>query len=90
MNCLVISQTLHYRVASLTKAITAVTIMHLVERGLLSLDQTAFALLPDLQPPPGSTPDPRLASITIRNLLNHAGGWDDSATGSNFDPMFNS
>lgn len=79
-----------YRIASLSKAITAVTVMHLVEQGLLTLDQPAFALLPDLQPPGGSTPDPRLASITIRNLLNHTGGWDDTATGSNFDPMFNS
>jgi N-acyl-D-amino-acid deacylase len=80
-----------YRVASLSKAITATTIMHLVEQGKLSLDQPAFALLPSsLQPPAGSTPDSRIASITVRNLLNHAGGWDDSPTGSNFDPMFNS
>ena len=79
-----------YRIASLTKAITAVTVMHLAEQGLLNLDQPAFDLLPDLQPPPGSTVDPRLSSITIRNLLNHAGGWDDTATGLNFDPMFNS
>ena len=79
-----------YRIASLSKAITAVTVMHLVEQGSLNLDQPAFALLPDLQPPAGSTPDARLASITLRNLLNHTGGWDDTATGSNFDPMFNS
>ena len=38
---------------------------------MLSLDQPAFALLSDLQPPAGSKPDPRVASITIRNLLNH-------------------
>src|ERR1019366_6272250 len=74
-----------FRIASLSKAITAVTVMHLVEQGLLTLDQPAFALLPDLQPPAESKPDPRLASITIRNLLNHTGGWDRDTT---FDPMF--
>lgn len=77
-----------FRIASLSKLITAVTVMHLVEQGALTLDQPAFALLPDLQPPAGATVDKRLATITIRNLLNHAGGWDDSASGSNFDPMF--
>src|ERR1035438_3466755 len=56
-----------YRIASLSKAITAVTVLHLVEQGSLNLDQPAFALLPDLQPPAGATPDARLASITIRN-----------------------
>lgn len=79
-----------FRIASLSKLITAVAIMHLVEQGSLTLDESAFARLPDLQPPPGSQPDSRLSSITIRNLLNHAGGWDDSSAGSNFDPMFNS
>jgi uncharacterized protein (TIGR03437 family) len=79
-----------FRVASLTKAITAVSVMHLVEQGLLTLEQPAFALVPDLQPPAGAAVDPRLATITIRNLLNHTGGWDDTANGSNFDPMFNS
>ena len=62
--------------------------MHLVEQNLLNLDQPAFALLPDLQPPAGAMVDPRLATITIRNLLNHAGGWDD--TSGVIDPMFNS
>lgn len=79
-----------FRIASLSKAITAVTIMHLVEQGKLSLDQKAFALLPDLPVPPGKSEDPRLASITIRHLLTHSGGWDDSSKGSGFDPMFNS
>lgn len=38
-----------------------------------------------LVPPAGQTPDPRLANITVRNLLQHLGGWDRSST---FDPMF--
>lgn len=80
-----------YRTASLSKFVTSVAIMHLVEQGKLKLDQSAFALLPDLVAPPNSLPqDPRLPSITIANLLTHTGGWDDSSTGSSFDPMFGS
>ncbi|MBS1859366.1 MAG: beta-lactamase family protein, partial [Acidobacteria bacterium] len=74
-----------FRIASLSKLITAVTVMHLVEQGKLSLDQPAFALLPDLQPPAGATVDPRLASITIRQLLTHSSGLHDNSDG---DPMF--
>lgn len=76
-----------FRIASLSKTITSVTVMHLVEIGKLSLDQPAFALLPDLQAPGGQDLDPRLATITIRELLTHSGGWDAST--SNFDPTAN-
>ncbi len=77
-----------YRIASLSKFITAVTVLHLVEQGKLTLDQKAFALLPDLTAPFGTQEDDRLSSITIANLLTHTGGWDDSSAGSGFDPMF--
>jgi uncharacterized protein (TIGR03437 family) len=73
-----------FRIASLSKTITSVAVMHLVESGKLSLDQPAFALLPDLQAPGGVDKDPRLATITIRQLLTHSGGWDSSKSG--FDP----
>jgi N-acyl-D-amino-acid deacylase len=79
-----------FRIASLSKAITAVTIMHLVEQGKLNLSQPAFAQLPDLQAPAGATVDSRIPSITVQDLLEHSGGWDDSSSGSNFDPMYNS
>lgn len=73
-----------FRIASLSKTITSVTVMHLVEAGKLSLDQPAFALLPDLQAVGGKDKDPRLATITIRQLLTHSGGWDAEKSG--FDP----
>ena len=38
-------------------------------------------------PPEGATPDPRLASVTVLDLLRHSGGWD---RGISFDPMFRS
>jgi CubicO group peptidase (beta-lactamase class C family) len=74
-----------FRIASVSKPITAAAVLLLVERGDLDLDDPAFALLPDLEPPDGATADPRLSQITVRHLLHHAGGWDRNTT---FDPMF--
>jgi N-acyl-D-amino-acid deacylase len=74
-----------FRIASMSKFITGVTIMHLAEQGKFDLDQPAFALLPDLQAPAGATEDPRLARVTIRYLLTHSGGWDNTVTP---DPLF--
>ena len=36
-------------IASMTKAVTAVAAMQLVERGILKLDEPAFTLLPELK-----------------------------------------
>ena len=77
-----------FRIASLSKVITAVSIMKLVEEGKLNLDSPAFNMLPDLKPPSGSNPDTRLNRITIRHLLNHTGGWDRDKTPGGYDPMF--
>lgn len=74
-----------FRIASLSKPITAVAILKLIEEGSLSLDIPAFELLDDLEPLTGSTIDPRIYEITIRHLLEHSGGWDATAS---FDPMF--
>ena len=74
-----------FRIASVSKPITAVAVLKLVEAGKLQLDAPAFALLGDLRPAPGTTVDPRLAQITVRHLLQHSGGWDREAS---FDPMF--
>ena len=74
-----------FRIASVSKPVTSAAILRLVEDGRLSLDAPAFALLPDLTPLPGATVDPRLASITVRHLLEHSGGWDRALS---FDPMF--
>src|SRR5262245_36123915 len=63
-----------FRIASLTKPITAVAVLRLAQEGKLDLDAKAFALL-DLKAPDGATVDPRLAEITVRQLLQHTGGW---------------
>ncbi len=75
-----------FRLASVSKPITAVAIMTLVQSGKLKLDEPAFPLL-DFRPflPPGHNQDPRLDSITVRQLLEHSGGWDRDKSG---DIMF--
>ena len=75
-----------FRIASISKPITSVAVMKLIEEEMLTLDDPAFAYLPDLPPPAGQTEDPRLSQITIRDLLQHSGGWDRDVTG--YDPMF--
>jgi N-acyl-D-amino-acid deacylase len=74
-----------FRIASVSKPVTKAAILKLVEQSRLSLDAPAFALLPHITPLPGATVDPRLATITVRHLLEHSGGWDRTIT---FDPMF--
>jgi CubicO group peptidase (beta-lactamase class C family) len=74
-----------FRVGSVSKAITAVAIMALIDAGKLALDTKVFPLL-DLEGPRGAGYDPRLDRITVEQLLVHSGGWDrDSST---IDPTF--
>ena len=75
-----------FRIASLSKQITAVAALKLVEDGKLDLDERAFEILSDFREPDGTTRDPRLSQITVRHLLHHAGGWDREIAG--FDPMW--
>ena len=73
-----------FRIASVSKTITTVAILELVDDGLLALDDRAFRLLAALPSPKNAPIDPRLDEITIEQLLVHAGGWD-SSTG--YDPQ---
>lgn len=75
-----------FRIASISKPITAVAILQLVEQGKLRLDSRVVDLL-DIKPhiEEGKTADPRLKGITIRQCLQHTAGWDRDKS---FDPMF--
>jgi N-acyl-D-amino-acid deacylase len=77
-----------FRIASISKPITAVAVLRLVEEGKLDLDARAFDLV-KLKPLPsaGAKRDPRLSQITVRQLLQHTAGWDRD---QGFDPMFRS
>jgi N-acyl-D-amino-acid deacylase len=75
-----------FRIASISKPITAVAIMRLVDQGKLKLEDRVFDLLPHKPHLPyGGQPDPRLKQITVRQLLQHTGGWDRDIS---IDPMF--
>ena len=74
-----------YRIASISKPITAVAILQLVEEGVLDLEDKVFQILGEFQPPEGATKDPRLDKITVLHLLQHTGGWDRDQS---YDPMW--
>ncbi|MFL5342008.1 MAG: serine hydrolase domain-containing protein [Gemmataceae bacterium] len=77
-----------FRIASVSKPLTAAAVLQLAERGKLDLDDKAFDILkldPVLEP--ATRPDPRVRQITVRHLLQHTGGWDSERS---IDPMFRS
>jgi N-acyl-D-amino-acid deacylase len=70
-----------FRVASVSKTFTAVGILQLVQQGKLSLDAAVFgSILTGYQPLTGKSINPDLLKITVRNLLEHTGGWDRTTT----------
>jgi D-alanyl-D-alanine carboxypeptidase len=58
-----------FRYASITKQFTAATVLRLVERGRISLDDPISRFFPDFPQPGGSA--------TVRQLLNHTAGIRD-------------
>jgi N-acyl-D-amino-acid deacylase len=74
-----------FRIASISKPVTAVAILKLVEEGRLGLDDRAFHILGHLRPPEGMDADPRIYEVTVRHLLQQTGGWDREKS---YDPMF--
>lgn len=70
-----------FRIASLSKPITAAAILSLVERGDLKLEDRLADLLPQFD----YSIDARYQEITVRHLLQHTSGWDRK---QDFDPFF--
>ncbi|MBC7838865.1 MAG: beta-lactamase family protein [Nitrospiraceae bacterium] len=67
-----------FRIGSVSKTFTTAAILKLVEAGKLRLSDRVLSLLSHLKPADGSTVDPRLLEITVQQLLQHAGGWQDT------------
>jgi CubicO group peptidase (beta-lactamase class C family) len=69
-----------FRIASLSKQITAITIMHLYEQGRVGLNDTVFGPNGILNDSIYQTVlDPRVYSITVKHLLSHQGGMTSSS-----------
>jgi CubicO group peptidase (beta-lactamase class C family) len=69
-----------FRIASLSKQFTSVGVMQLLQAGKITLDQPISTLF-DLS----NVSDARFRDVTIRELLQHWGGWDRDVS---YDPMF--
>jgi CubicO group peptidase (beta-lactamase class C family) len=74
-----------FRIASVTKPITAAAILVLVEQGRLDLDAKVLDILKKLDSSFPKPADERWKQITVRQLLHHTAGFDRDAS---FDPMF--
>lgn len=64
------------RIGSISKTLTALAILRLHDEGKLNLDERFLNILTGFSVPDGG--DSRINYITIRQLLNHCGGWDRS------------
>ncbi|MDP1560979.1 MAG: serine hydrolase [Pirellulaceae bacterium] len=78
-----------FRIASISKPITAVAVLQLIERGQLQLDDPVLSRLQLAEQieAAGTAFDARWHQVTIRHLLEHRGGWDRDKS---FDAMFRS
>jgi len=74
-----------FRIASVSKPITAVAVLRLAEEGLLDLDERVYEILREFQAPERTGGAPGLEEITVRHLLQHSGGWDAAKS---YDAMF--
>lgn len=76
-----ITPTDRFKIASLTKPVTAEAILRLSDLGLITLDTPLADIFPHVR----AAKDPRMAQVTVRHLLLHRAGWD---AGQTFDPLF--
>lgn len=81
-----VTQNTLFRIASLSKPITALAVLKCIQSGKLSLQTRPFEVLGLMPLKPEMQVDPRLYEITVFQLLQHTGGWDSNLSG--FDPMF--
>lgn len=74
-----------FRIASISKPFTAATVLHLIEKGKVHLDDRVFPLLKlHAHLERGAKIDPRLHDIRVHHCLQHTAGWDREKS---WDPM---
>jgi CubicO group peptidase (beta-lactamase class C family) len=88
-----------FRIASCSKAFTCGAIQQLYDESKLSKTTPVFPLLGISKPAIATdTPDSKIDTITVQDLVDHGGGWNDHSTviatdstvipGTNWDPVF--
>jgi len=65
-----------FRLASISKTLASMTALTLVDEGKLNLDAKFLDLIPHLPQASNPAPDPRMASVSVRQLLQHVAGFD--------------
>jgi CubicO group peptidase (beta-lactamase class C family) len=75
-----------FRLASVTKTLTASAIYKLIAAGNFTTNTTIYAYL-GIPPWNGVLGDSRITNITVQHLLDHAGGWNQ-ITSPVHDPVF--
>lgn len=68
-----------FRLASVSKPVTAAAVRRLISEGKFFLGTSVFEYL--ALTPAGTVADPRIYSITVNHLLDHEGGWDRETAG---------
>jgi len=64
-----------FSLASVSKPVSAIAVLQLVEQGRLSLDDRVYDVLGRPEPLPDMQIVPRAREITVRQILNHSAGW---------------
>jgi len=78
-----------FRIASVSKLITATAVMKLYEEGLLGLDEKVFGESGILNDSLYLLyRDPRIGDITVRHLLNHTAGWSRYSGDPILSPLY--
>lgn len=74
-----VTPTTLFNLASCTKAVSMFGVLKLVEAGRMQLDDTMYSLIGRPNLVRGMQADPRVAQITVRQLLHHSAGWNDDS-----------
>ena len=74
----IVQPTTFFRLASVSKVVTALAVFQLLETGALDAATSVQDIL-ELSAPGGGPPDSGFASVTIQSLLEHTSGLDDGS-----------
>lgn len=73
-----------FRMGSINKTLTSVTVLQLIEQGKVKLDDKAVSYFAKLKIHPRKIEDSRVQDITVRQLLQHTAGFDRDLSGDHF------